>query len=185
MMMQSFGEDQKKNGLIKQFLRDVHWGDYLDYLVVDTPPGTSDEHLSIVTYLKNADLDGAIVITTPQDVACIDVRREINFCKKVGIPVLGIVENMSGFVCPNCKNETQIFPNTSGGGEKLAELFNIPFLGKIPLDPSVMSACEKGISILEAVPDSPASKALSQIVSTIKQITSKNVKREEKEVKEE
>jgi Mrp family chromosome partitioning ATPase len=88
--------------LIKQFLRDVHWGD-LDFLVIDTPPGTSDEHLSIVQYLKSSGVDGAIVITTPQEVALLDVRKEINFCKKVDIPVLGVVENMSGFVCPNCK----------------------------------------------------------------------------------
>lgn len=91
----------KKNGLIKQFLRDVDWGE-LDYLVVDTPPGTSDEHLSIVQLLKPAGIDGAIVITTPQEVALADVRKEINFCQKVGIPILGLVENMSGFICPNC-----------------------------------------------------------------------------------
>lgn len=93
----------KKNSLIKQFLKDVYWGDTLDYLVIDTPPGTSDEHITIVNYLKDANMDGAIIITTPQDVACIDVRREINFCKKVNIPILGVVENMSGFVCPKCK----------------------------------------------------------------------------------
>jgi len=82
----------KKNGLIKQFLRDVDWGE-LDYLVVDTPPGTSDEHLSIVQYLKETGIDGAILVTTPQEVALMDVRKEINFCKKVGIPILGVVEN--------------------------------------------------------------------------------------------
>ena len=89
------------SGLIKQFLRDVNWGD-LDYLVIDTPPGTSDEHLSIVQLLKPTGIDGAIVVTTPQEVALADVRKEINFCQKVGIPILGLVENMSGFVCPNC-----------------------------------------------------------------------------------
>ncbi|GBG90258.1 hypothetical protein CBR_g50436 [Chara braunii] len=85
----------RKNGLIKQFLRDVNWGD-LDYLVVDAPPGTSDEHISIVQYLKATHVDGAIIVTTPQEVSLIDVRKEINFCKKVGIPVIGVVENMSG-----------------------------------------------------------------------------------------
>lgn len=89
-------------GLIKQFLRDVEWGE-LDYLLVDTPPGTSDEHLSITSFLKQSGIDGAIVITTPQEVALQDVRKEIDFCRKVNIPVVGVVENMSGFVCPNCK----------------------------------------------------------------------------------
>lgn len=91
----------KKNGLIKQFLRDVDWGT-LDYLIVDTPPGTSDEHLSIVQYLSSCHLDGAVVITTPQEVSLMDVRKEINFCRKVNLPIIGVVENMSVFVCPNC-----------------------------------------------------------------------------------
>ena len=89
-------------GLIKQFLRDVDWGD-IDYLVVDTPPGTSDEHLSIVQYLSSTKVDGAVVITTPQEVSLMDVRKEINFCRKVNLPIIGVVENMSGFVCPKCK----------------------------------------------------------------------------------
>ena len=89
-------------GLIKQFMRDVEWAD-LDVLLVDTPPGTSDEHLSIVQYLADAGIDGAIVVTTPQEVACQDVRKEINFCKKVGVRVLGVVENMSSFICPCCQ----------------------------------------------------------------------------------
>lgn len=159
----------KKNGLIKQFLRDVYWGDYLDYLVIDTPPGTSDEHITVGQYLRNAGLDGAIVITTPQDVSCIDVRREISFCKKVGIPILGLVENMSGFVCPKCAHQSFIFRPTSGGGEKLAKDTGIPFLGRIPLDPQVMHACETGRSILKEYPGSPASKALLEIVDKLKQ----------------
>jgi Mrp family chromosome partitioning ATPase len=89
-------------GLIKQFLRDVDWGD-IDYLVVDTPPGTSDEHLSIVQYLSSTTVDGAVIITTPQEVSLMDVRKEISFCRKVNLPVIGVVENMSGFVCPKCK----------------------------------------------------------------------------------
>jgi Mrp family chromosome partitioning ATPase len=98
----------KKNGLIKQFLRDVDWGD-LDFLLCDTPPGTSDEHLSVVSLLKESGIDGAVVVTTPQEVALLDVRREIQFCRKTGIKILGLVENMSGFVCPNCTFESQIF----------------------------------------------------------------------------
>ncbi|CAK0763003.1 cytosolic Fe-S cluster assembly factor nbp35 [Coccomyxa viridis] len=89
----------RKNGLIKQFLKDVHWGE-LDYLVIDTPPGTSDEHISIAQFLKGADVDGAVIVTTPQDVAIIDVRKEVNFCKKVGLNILGVVENMSGLQQP-------------------------------------------------------------------------------------
>ena len=98
----------KKNGLIKQFLRDVDWGD-LDFLLCDTPPGTSDEHLSVVQLLKESGIDGAVVVTTPQEVALLDVRREIQFCRKTGIKILGLVENMSGFVCPKCTFESQIF----------------------------------------------------------------------------
>jgi Mrp family chromosome partitioning ATPase len=98
----------KKNGLIKQFLRDVDWGD-LDFLLCDTPPGTSDEHLTIISLLKESNVDGAVVVTTPQEVALLDVRREIKFCQKAGIKLLGLVENMSGFVCPHCTFESQIF----------------------------------------------------------------------------
>lgn len=89
-------------GLIKQFLKDVDWGE-LDFMLIDTPPGTSDEHLSIAQFLKESGIDGAIVITTPQEISLQDVRKEIDFCKKVKIPILGVVENMGGFVCPNCK----------------------------------------------------------------------------------
>lgn len=92
----------KKNGLIKQFLKDVEWG-VLDYLFIDTPPGTSDEHLSVNSYLKESGVDGAIIVTTPQEVSLLDARKEIDFCQKAGIAVLGIVENMSGFICPNCQ----------------------------------------------------------------------------------
>ena len=92
----------KKNGMIKKFLSEVDWGN-LDYLLIDTPPGTSDEHLSASTYLSQANLNGAVIVTTPQEVALLDVRKEIDFCRKVKINILGVVENMSGFVCPNCK----------------------------------------------------------------------------------
>lgn len=89
----------RKNGLIKQFLTDVQWGT-LDYLIIDTPPGTSDEHISVVQYMKLAGLSGGIVVTTPQEVSMMDCRKELNFCVKTKLPVLGIVENMSGFSCP-------------------------------------------------------------------------------------
>ncbi|XP_054718807.1 cytosolic Fe-S cluster assembly factor NUBP1 homolog isoform X2 [Uloborus diversus] len=133
----------KKNGMIKQFLKDVDWGE-LDYLVVDTPPGTSDEHMSVVQYLKDCNLDGAVIVTTPQEAALLDVRKEINFCQKVKLPILGVVENMNIFVCPNCKTSTEIFPPTSGGGEKMAEEMNVPFLGKLPLNSQIGKACDEG-----------------------------------------
>ncbi|RUP51118.1 cytosolic Fe-S cluster assembly factor nubp1-A [Jimgerdemannia flammicorona] len=157
----------KKNDLIKRFLRDVEWGE-LDYLLVDTPPGTSDEHLSIASFLKESGIDGAIVITTPQEVALQDVRREIDFCRKVKIPVIGVVENMSGFVCPNCKGESIIFPPTTGGGAQMAAEMGVPLLGKIPLDPRLGRACDEGVSFLDEYPDSPASKAYLEIIEKIR-----------------
>ncbi|CAN6629946.1 cytosolic Fe-S cluster assembly factor Nbp35p [Trichomonascus vanleenenianus] len=158
----------KKNGLIKQFLKDVDWGN-LDYMLVDTPPGTSDEHLSINQYLKGSGVDGAVVVTTPQEVALLDVRKELDFCRKAGIKVLGIVENMSGFVCPNCKGESFIFAPTTGGGEALAKEMNVPFLGKVPLDPRIGKACDYGESFFDEYPDSPAATALLDIIDKIKQ----------------
>ncbi|KAH9915233.1 P-loop containing nucleoside triphosphate hydrolase protein [Fomitopsis serialis] len=140
----------KKNGLISQFLKDVDWGE-LDYLVIDTPPGTSDEHLSIVTYLKESGID---------EVALQDVRREIDFCRKVGIPVIGLVENMSGFVCPSCKNESQIFKPSTGGGRRLAQDMGVDFLG---------ASADYGVSFLDEYPDSPASIAYLDIIDKIRQ----------------
>ncbi|KAL0953607.1 hypothetical protein HGRIS_004815 [Hohenbuehelia grisea] len=159
----------KKNGLISQFLKDVDWGD-LDYLLVDTPPGTSDEHLSVVQYLKESGIDGAVLITTPQEVALQDVRREIDFCRKVGIKILGLVENMSGFVCPNCKGESQIFKPTTGGAKKLAEDTGIELLGAVPLDPRIGKSADYGVSFLDEYPDSPATTAYLDIIDRIKDI---------------
>jgi Mrp family chromosome partitioning ATPase len=158
----------KKNGLIKQFLKDVDWGE-LDYMVIDTPPGTSDEHLSINQFLKESGIDGAVIITTPQEVALLDVRKEIDFCRKAGIKVLGLVENMSGFVCPNCSGESFIFSPTTGGGEALAKEKNIPFLGKVPLDPRIGRSCDFGESFFEQYPDSPASEAIMGVIKKLKQ----------------
>ena len=155
----------KKNGLISQFLKDVDWGE-LDYLLVDTPPGTSDEHLSIVQYLKESGIDGAVLITTPQEVALQDVRREINFCRKVGIRILGLVENMSGFVCPGCKTESQIFKPSTGGAERLAADMGIELLGTVPLDPRIGKSADYGVSFLDEYPDSPASAAYLNIINS-------------------
>ncbi|KAJ3393209.1 cytosolic Fe-S cluster assembly factor cfd1 [Lobulomyces angularis] len=135
----------KKNAMIKQFLSDVSWGE-LDYLIIDTPPGTSDEHISLVEFLRGQNLDGAVVVTTPQAVSLADVRKELNFCKKVEVPVLGVIENMSGFVCPHCAECSDIF--SKGGGEKMANDFKVPFLGSIPIDPSFSSIVKDDATII-------------------------------------
>uniref|UniRef100_A0A8C8VDZ2 NUBP iron-sulfur cluster assembly factor 1, cytosolic n=1 Tax=Pelusios castaneus TaxID=367368 RepID=A0A8C8VDZ2_9SAUR len=158
----------KKNGMIKQFLRDVDWGE-IDYLIVDTPPGTSDEHLSIVQYLSSTHIDGVVIITTPQEVSLQDVRKEINFCHKVKLPIIGVVENMSGFVCPKCKNESQIFPLTTGGAEKMCQNLNISLLGKVPLDPQIGKSCDKGQSFLSEIPESPATSSYRNIIQRIQE----------------
>lgn len=135
----------KKTAMVRQFLSDVLWGD-VDYLLIDTPPGTSDEHISLAeTLLKKAapgQVKGAVVATTPQAVATADVKKELNFCKKTGIRVLGVVENMSGFVCPNCSECTNLF--SSGGGKVMAEEFDVKFLGSVPIDPQFVMLVETG-----------------------------------------
>ncbi len=128
-----------KYQMIKQFLKDVQWG-ILDFLIVDSPPGTGDEPLSIVQLLEDA--DGAVIVTTPQEVALSDVRKCISFCNNLDLPVLGVLENMSGFVCPKCGEETDIFK--SGGGEIMARQMGVPFLGRIPIDPQIVRACDSG-----------------------------------------
>ncbi|EON61139.1 cytosolic Fe-S cluster assembly factor NBP35 [Coniosporium apollinis CBS 100218] len=156
----------KKNGLIKKFLKDVEWGD-LDFLVVDTPPGTSDEHLSVTSFLKEAGVSGAVLVSTPQEVSLLDVRKELDFCRKAGLRVLGIVENMSGFVCPNCKHQSQIFRATTGGARKLAKEEGIPFLGAVPLDPRIGKSCDYGESFLEQFGDTPTGQALMGVVQAV------------------
>uniref|UniRef100_UPI00358ED0C8 cytosolic Fe-S cluster assembly factor nubp1-A-like n=1 Tax=Myxine glutinosa TaxID=7769 RepID=UPI00358ED0C8 len=156
----------KKNGLIKQFLRDVDWGE-TDYLIVDTPPGTSDEHLSTVQLLSAAKIDGAVIVTTPQEAALQDVRKEVDFCRKLKLPVIGVVENMSVFVCPKCKKESQIFPPTSGGAERMCHDMGLDLLGKVPLDPRIARCCDEGRPFLTEVPDSPACTAYRDIVQRV------------------
>uniref|UniRef100_U3FCP2 Fe-S cluster assembly factor nubp1-A-like protein n=1 Tax=Micrurus fulvius TaxID=8637 RepID=U3FCP2_MICFL len=163
----------KKNGMIKQFLRDVDWGE-IDYLIVDTPPGTSDEHISIVQFLSSARVDGAVIITSPQEVALQDVRKEISFCRKVKLPVVGVVENMSGFVCPNCKKESQIFPLTTGGAEMMCRTLNVPLLGKMPLDPQIGKSCDRGHSFLAEAPHSPAALSCRNIIQRIQDYCNQN-----------
>lgn len=136
----------KKTAMVRQFLSDVLW-DETDYLLIDTPPGTSDEHISIAeTLLKSATpsqlTKGAVVVTTPQGIATADVRKELNFCVKTGIKVIGVVENMSGFVCPNCSECANIF--SKGGGEAMAQQWKIDFLGSVPVDPQFVMLVETG-----------------------------------------
>ncbi|KAL1900324.1 cytosolic Fe-S cluster assembly factor nbp35 [Ceratocystis pirilliformis] len=164
----------KKNGLIKQFLKDVEWGD-MDFLFVDTPPGTSDEHLSVNTFLRDSGIDGAVVVTTPQEVALLDVRKEIDFCRKAGIRILGLAENMSGFVCPKCTHTNAIFKATTGGGAMLAKEMGIPFLGSVPLDPHIRMACDYGESYFDSFGDSPACKAFMGVVKCISEQLNLNV----------
>ena len=130
----------KKSAMIKQFLTNVMWGN-LDYLLIDTPPGTSDEHITVMEMLRDSSPEGAVLVTTPQGVATNDVRKELNFCRKVGIDVLGVVENMSGYICPHCADCTNIF--SSGGGEAMAKEYNVPFLGRAPIDPKFVLLIEE------------------------------------------
>jgi len=134
----------RKTNLIKRFLKDTYWG-RLDFLIIDTPPGTSDEHISIMSALKNANPDGAIIVTTPQEIALSTIKKELNFCNKMNFPVLGIIENMSEFVCPCCNETTNIFMKS--GGKNLAKEYSITFLGEIPLDPRVTECMDKGMCI--------------------------------------
>lgn len=157
----------KKNGMIKQFLRDVDWGTpTLDYLVVDTPPGTSDEHLSVVSYLQQSGITGAVIVTTPQEVALQDVRKELDFCRKMGVPVLGIIENMAGFVCPSCGGHSDIFIPSTGGADGLAKEWGVELLGSVPLDPRIGKAGDFGGDFMEEWPESRAALAYESIVSS-------------------
>ncbi len=151
-----------KMGVIKQFLQDVEWGE-LDYLVIDSPPGTGDEPLSVCQLVKNA--DGAVIVTTPQDVATADVRKSITFCRQLNLPVLGVVENMSGFVCPKCGTVTDIFK--TGGGERMASEMAAPFLGRIPIDPAVGQACDDGKPFVYHYSRTETAKAFERIIASI------------------
>jgi ATP-binding protein involved in chromosome partitioning len=152
-----------KAHVIRQFVSDVAWGD-LDYLIIDAPPGTGDEPLSVAQTIRGAQ---AIIVTTPQEVSLADIRKSINFCRTVNMPVFGLIENMSGFVCPHCNKPMDIFG--SGGGFKTALAMNVPFLGRLPFDPKLVECADAGESYLDKYPDSEMSKAYNQIVDTIVQ----------------
>jgi len=149
---------------IKQFLADVNWGE-LDYLIVDSPPGTGDEPLSVCQLIP--DLSGAIIVTTPQDVAVLDSRKSVLFAKELKIPIVGVIENMSGFICPHCGKEIDLFG--IGGGEKAASDLRVPFLGKIPLEPEMVKSGDSGKPFLSANQVSPAAGVMDSIVKQIKE----------------
>jgi Mrp family chromosome partitioning ATPase len=153
-----------KHNAISQFLGEAEWGN-LDFLVVDLPPGTGDEPLSVAHLIKN--VDGAVIVTTPQDVALLDSRKAVTFSRMLGIPVIGIIENMSGLICPHCHNEISLFKK--GGGEKAARDLKVPFLGRIPVDPEVVTDCDRGMPFVMAHPDSEATKAFKEIADTCKE----------------
>jgi len=148
---------------LQQFLGKVSWGK-LDYLIIDLPPGTGDEPLSIAQLIP--DIEGSIIVTTPQDVALSDSRRSVTFSKKINVPVLGIIENMSGFICPKCGETTYLFK--TGGGEVAAKELRVPFLGRIPIDPQIVEDCDDGKPFILSHPDTKASAAFNDIVDKIR-----------------
>ncbi len=155
-----------KTTVIRQFLAEVYW-DQLDFLVIDLPPGTADEPMSVGQLIP--DLDGVVIVTTPQDVALLDVRKSIGMARIMNVPVLGIIENMSGliFKCPNCGKETEIDLFGKGGGEKVAKEMSIPFLGQLPIDVRIPEGSDKGNPFVIKDPDSPAAKAFMSIVKKL------------------
>jgi ATP-binding protein involved in chromosome partitioning len=151
-----------KMAAIQQFLTEVNWGS-LDYLVVDLPPGTGDEALTIAQLAPN--VRGAVIVTTPQDVATMDARKSAKFIEKLGLPVIGVIENMSGMVCPHCGEEIDLFGK--GGGRKIAEELNIPFLGAIPLDIEMRKAGDEGRPFIIRRGDSPTWKSVDTVMESL------------------
>jgi ATP-binding protein involved in chromosome partitioning len=149
------------SGVLKQFLEQVEWGE-LDVLLVDMPPGTGDAQLSLV---QTVNVDGVVMVTTPQDVSTGDVHRAIKMFERVNTPILGVVENMSGFVCPCCGTTYDLFG--TGGGSQLAEAAGVPFLGKIPLEVGVREGGDAGVPVVVSAPESAAARALLDLARTV------------------
>ena len=160
-----------KMATIKQFLSDVHWGK-LDYLIVDSPPGTGDEPLSACQLIT--DIDGAIIVTTPQELAILDSRKSVMFAKELNVPVIGIIENMSGFVCPHCGKEVALFKR--GGGERSAKELNVPFLGSIPFELDLIDLADKGTPFIAYKKELKASQIFLRIVDQINEFLKLNQK---------
>jgi ATP-binding protein involved in chromosome partitioning len=159
------------HGAMQQFMRDVAWGE-LDYLVVDLPPGTGDVALSMA---QSVPMAGAVLVTTPQGVSVSDVRKAVAMFRQLNIPVLGVIENMSHFVCPHCQDRTDIFGN--GGGRRMAEELEIPFLGEVPIDTRVRSGGDEGEPIVQSAPEAPAALAFLDLASRVAaQVSIQNMK---------
>ena len=150
-----------KYSAIRQFIGEVEWGD-LDFLIIDSPPGTGDEPLTIAQTIKDAK---AVIVTTPQEVSLADVRKSISFCRTLKMDIFGLIENMSGFTCPHCDKMVDLFG--SGGGEKTARTAGIPFLGRIPFDPNFVTCGDNGISFQEKYADSQVARAFAEIAEKI------------------
>jgi Mrp family chromosome partitioning ATPase len=161
-----------KIGAIQQLLSDVVWGT-LDYLIIDLPPGTSDEPLSVAQSIPES--EGAIIVTTPQEVSLLDIYKSLNFAEKLKMPILGIVENMSGFACPHCGKTSNIFK--VGGGKAAAERYKVPFLGAIPIDPKIVEDSDAGKPFVAQDPDSEAAKAFYRLVEKVEEIVEKPKKK--------
>jgi len=157
-----------KISVLKQLLAEVNWGE-LDYLIIDFPPGTGDEPLSVAQLIPNA--DGAIIVTTPQDLSLIDVRKSIDFCRQLKLPVLGVIENMSGLVCPHCGQVIDVFKR--GGGEKMAKEMEVPFLGSIPIEPLIVEASDNGKPFVYHYGKTPAAMAFAKAIQPILEMTGK------------
>jgi ATP-binding protein involved in chromosome partitioning len=157
-----------KHGAIRQFLSEVAWGN-LDYLIIDSPPGTGDEPLTVAQLIKDA---RAVIVTTPQEVALADVRKSISFCKTVKMEILGLIENMSGYTCPHCGKSVDLFG--SGGGERTALQSGLKLLGRIPFDPRVVQCGDAGVSYSRQYADAPVSRAFSEIVDQVAAALEKN-----------
>ncbi len=153
-----------KYSAIQQFIGDVEWGE-LDFLIIDSPPGTGDEPLTIAQTINDA---RAIIVTTPQEVSLADVRKSISFCKRVNMEIFGLIENMSAFTCPHCGELVDLFG--SGGGEKTALASGIPFLGKIPFDRQLVACGDSGTSYQDTYPDSPVTKAYEQVAGKMAEL---------------
>lgn len=151
----------KKAQAIRQFLADVKWGQ-LDYLLIDSPPGTGDEHMTVLKSIPDAQ---SVVVTTPQEISLADVRKAINFLQYVDAPILGVVENMSGLFCPNCGTEIELFKK--GGGRELARAYGLRFLGAIPLDPATVVAADIGVPVVLLEKDGPAKMAFLELADAI------------------
>lgn len=154
-----------KMKLIAQFLGDVNWGE-LDYLIIDSPPGTGDEPLSVVQLIP--ELNGIIIVTTPQEIALLDSRKSVNFAKSLKVPVTGIIENMSGLICPYCGKKINLFK--VGGGEKAAKDFKVPFLGRIPIEINIVDSTDKGKPFIQTYAKTRTAKLIEETITKIREI---------------